>query len=144
VFQVEFLRRSLALKEALPFHVAHKRVSHIDANRKHVEPTEANALKFEQFIFDLLPRAKNPIVVEFAEQESFAPLKNAPGAAKDTPEYVRQLVLAQHGRWLQAAGAHLSKGVEIEICPLFALDAQGVAERIKPGRRFEQSTYLES
>lgn len=144
VFQVEFLRRSLSLKDALPFHIAQKKVPYINASRTRVDPTEANALKFERFIFDLLPRAKCPIVVEYAEQESFAPLKNAPGAEKDTPKYVRQMMLAQHGRWLEAAGAHMSEGVEVEICPLFALDAQGVAERIEPGQRFEQSVYLKS
>ena len=46
-----------------------------------VEPKEPNALKFERFIFDLLPHAKNALVVEFAEADVFAPLKNAPGAA---------------------------------------------------------------
>jgi UDP-N-acetylglucosamine/UDP-N-acetylgalactosamine diphosphorylase len=142
VFQVEFLRRSLALTDALPFHVAHKKVPHVDARGKRVTPVEANALKFEQFIFDLLPQAQRPLVVEYAEQDSFAPLKNAPGAEKDTAEYVRHMMLAQYGRWLEAAGAIVGAGVDVEISPLFALDAQGVAERIEPGRRFEQSVYL--
>ena len=142
VFQVEFLSRSLSLQDALPFHVAHKKVPYVNAHGKQVTPTEANALKFERFIFDLLPQARNPLVVEYAEQESFAPLKNAPGADKDTPEYVRHMMLAQYGRWLHAAGAIVGEGVDVEISPLFALDAQGVAERIESGRRFEQSEYL--
>ena len=142
VFQVEFLRRSLALTDALPFHVAHKKVPHVDARGKRVTPVEANALKFEQFIFDLLPRAQRPLVVEYAEQDSFAPLKNAPGAEKDTAEYVRHMMLAQYGRWLEAAGSIVGAGVDVEISPLFALDAQGVVERMKPGRRFKQSVYL--
>jgi UDP-N-acetylglucosamine/UDP-N-acetylgalactosamine diphosphorylase len=142
VFQVEFLRRSLSRTDSLPFHIAHKKVSHVDACGGWVTPEEANALKFERFIFDLLPQAERPIVVEYAEQESFAPLKNAPGAEKDTPEYVRRMLLAQHGRWLKAAGAIVGENVDVEISPLFALDAQGVAERIEPGRQFEQSVYL--
>ncbi len=142
VFQVEFLRRAQALADALPFHVAHKKVPYVDAGGKHVTPAEANALKFERFIFDLLPQAQCPLVVEYAEQDSFAPLKNAPGAEKDTAEYVQRMLLAQHGRWLKAAGARVDEGVDVEISPLFALDAQGVAERIQPGERFERSVYL--
>ena len=57
---------------------------------RRVEPTQPNALKFERFIFDLLPHAANAIVVEYPEREVFAPLKNAPGAERDTPEYVRR------------------------------------------------------
>ena len=69
-----------------------------------VQPKEPNALKFERFIFDLLPHAKNPLVVEFEEREVFAPLKNAPGAERDTPEYVQRHMMEQHRRWLEAAG----------------------------------------
>ena len=58
-----------------------------------VAPSEPNALKFERFIFDLLPQAENPIVVEYAEAEVFAPLKNAPGAPKDTEEYVQRFLV---------------------------------------------------
>jgi len=142
VFQVEFLKRSLALADALPFHTARKKVPYVDARGEHVAPAEANALKFERFIFDLLAHARHPLVVEYAEQDSFAPLKNAPGAEKDTPEYVQRMMLSQHGRWLDAAGATVDAGVDVEISPLFALDAQGVAERIEPGRRFEKPVYL--
>jgi UDP-N-acetylglucosamine/UDP-N-acetylgalactosamine diphosphorylase len=69
-------------------------------------------------------------------------LKNAPGEPKDTPEYVQRFMLDQHRRWLEAAGATLSQGVQVEISPLWALDAQGVAELVEPGRRFEKSEYL--
>ena len=57
----------------------------VDEAGKHVEPQEPNALKFERFIFDLVPHAKNPLVVEFAEAEVFAPLKNAPARSEIRP-----------------------------------------------------------
>lgn len=136
VFEVAFLRRSLELKESLPFHVARKKVPRIDPQGQQVEPELPNALKFEKFIFDLLPHAKNPLVVEFPEHEVFAPLKNAAGAPKDTPEYVRQMMLQQHRRWLTAAGAAVDDDAVVEISPLFAPDARGVAARIEPGARF--------
>lgn len=142
VFDRAFLERSLELKDRLPFHVARKKADHIDERGQRVKPTEPNALKFERFIFDLLPHARRPIVVEYAEQESFAPLKNAPGEPKDTPAYVQRFLLDQHRRWLEAAGAKLADGVQIEISPLWALDAQGVAELVEPGREFKKSEYL--
>ena len=129
VFSVAFLERALALKDALPFHIAHKKVPYIDDAGRLVEPKQPNALKFERFIFDLLPHAKNPLVVEFAEADVFAPLKNAPGAERDTPEYVQQFMIAQHRKWLEAAGTRVADGVAVEISPLWALDAEGVAAR---------------
>ena len=142
VFERAFLERSLRLKNSLPFHVARKKAEHIDGHGNPVTPSTPNALKFERFIFDLLPHAERPIVVEYAEEDSFAPLKNAPGEPKDTPEHVQRFMLDQHRRWLEAAGAKLSDGVQIEISPLFAFDAQDVAGLVAPGRRFEKSEYL--
>lgn len=144
VFDVAFLERSLKLKDTLPFHVARKKAEYIGDDGKLAKPSEPNALKFERFIFDLLPHAERPIVVEYAEEEAFAPLKNASGAPKDTPEYVHKFLLDQHRRWLEAAGAHVAPGVHVEISPLYALDADEVAQRVKAGTRFERSEYLGS
>ena len=142
MFDRAFLERSLGLKDSLPFHVAHKKAEFIDERGQLVKPETPNSLKFERFIFDLLPHAQRPIVVEYAEAESFAPLKNAPGEPKDTPEYVQRFMLEQHRRWLEAAGAKLAEGVQIEISPLFAMDARQTAEIVMPGRVFEKSEYL--
>ncbi|MCC6492265.1 MAG: UTP--glucose-1-phosphate uridylyltransferase [Pirellulales bacterium] len=142
VFEASFLERALRLKDSLPFHVARKKAEYIDDNGRLVEPAEPNALKFERFIFDLLPHAQRPIVIEYAEQEAFAPLKNAPGEAKDTPQYVQRFMLAQHRRWLEDAGAEVSPGIDVEISPLLAFDAEGVAQRVPAGQRFEKTQYL--
>jgi UDP-N-acetylglucosamine/UDP-N-acetylgalactosamine diphosphorylase len=144
VFDVAFLERSLKLKDSLPFHIARKKAEYVDAAGRLVEPQEPNALKFERFIFDLLPHANRPIVIEYAEDDSFAPLKNAPGAPKDTPEYVERFMLNQHRRWLAAAGATVEDGVDIEISPLVAVDADDLAARLA-GRqsRFTKSEYLQ-
>ena len=142
VFAVEFLERSLRLKDALPFHVARKKVPHLDDAGRRVDPTQPNALKFERFIFDLLPHARNALVVEFPERDVFAALKNAPGAERDTPEYVRQFMIDQHRRWLRGAGVKLSDGVPVEISPLWALDAEGVAARTDLPWAIDAPTYL--
>ena len=142
VFGVAFLERMLGYKDALPFHIAHKKVPHLNAAGELVEPTEPNALKFERFIFDLLPQAKRPIVVEYTEEECFAPLKNAPGAAKDTAEYVQRFMVNQHREWLEAAGAKVAEGVVVEIDPEWAVDADQVAERVEAGLSVDAPTYL--
>lgn len=142
VFERSLFDQALSSKEGLPFHVAHKKVPFIDESGAKHSPEEPNALKFEKFIFDLLPMAENPLVVEYAEGDCFAPLKNAPGAPKDTPEYVQKMLLAQHRSWLEAAGAKVAEGVQVEISPLYAQNAEEVAERIQPGQEFNESQYL--
>jgi UDP-N-acetylglucosamine/UDP-N-acetylgalactosamine diphosphorylase len=142
VFSVAFLERALALRDALPFHIARKKVPYIDERGKVVEPGKANALKFERFIFDLLPHARNPLVVEFAEADVFAPLKNAPGADRDTPEYVQRFMVAQHRRWLESAGTKIADHAHVEISPLWALDEEGVARRADRPAEIYESTYL--
>lgn len=142
IFHVDFLQRSLAMKDSLPFHIARKKVAHVDSDGQRANPSQPNALKFERFIFDLLPQAKRPIVVEYAEEDSFAPLKNAPGAAKDTAEYVQRMMADQSRRWLEAAGATVADGVAVEISPLWALDAEGVAQRVQAGAVFDKPVFL--
>ena len=141
VFDVDFLIRSAGTSDSLPFHRASKKVPYINAEGEQVRPTEPNALKFERFIFDLLPQARNPIVVEYAEQEVFAPLKNAEGAPKDTASYVQRFLLDQHRRWLEAAGAQLPENDPVEISPLWGLDAEAVAKRAN-GLKIDGPTYL--
>jgi UDP-N-acetylglucosamine/UDP-N-acetylgalactosamine diphosphorylase len=142
VFAVAFLEQALAIGDALPFHIAHKKVPHVDNTGRLVEPKAANALKFERFIFDLLPKAKNALVVEYAEPDVFAPLKNAPGAQRDTAEYVKRYRMDQHRRWLRAAGTRVGDDVPVEIGPLWALDAEGVAVRADRPTVIDRPTYL--
>ncbi len=138
---VEFLRRMAGRAEGLPFHVARKKVACLDPSGRRIEPAEPNAVKFERFIFDLLPWAENAIVVEVDPLRAFAPLKNAPGAKQDTPEFVKSRLSALHAEWLRKAGAEVAEGIPVEISPLFALDAEETAGKIQPGTRVERPTY---
>ncbi|MCA9211150.1 MAG: hypothetical protein KDA55_22480, partial [Planctomycetales bacterium] len=88
-----------------------------------VEPNEPNSIKFERFIFDLLPAANHAIVVEVDPAEAFAPVKNANDAETDTPRIAQAMMVALHRRWLREAGAEAPNDVPVEISPLWALDA---------------------
>jgi len=98
-----------------------------------VEPREPNAVKFERFIFDLLPEARTAIVVEVDPARAFAPVKNASGDAADTPESAQAQMIALHAGWLRTAGCEVAEGVAVEISPLFAQNAQELSASIRPG-----------
>jgi UDP-N-acetylglucosamine/UDP-N-acetylgalactosamine diphosphorylase len=142
VFDVAFLERMAASHTSLPFHIAHKKVPTIDEQGQPIEPDKPNAKKFERFIFDLLPSAERSIVVEVDEQRTFAPLKNAAGAERDSPETVKLQMIALHAEWLRAAGAVVDEGVAVEISPLVALDAEDLQGKIAQGTQYSDSTYL--
>jgi UDP-N-acetylglucosamine/UDP-N-acetylgalactosamine diphosphorylase len=132
-FDLAFLERMAASADALPFHIARKKVPHLDDSGRLIEPAAPNALKFERFIFDLLPAAERAIVVEVDAAERFAPVKNASGAPRDTPESVQAQLVALHRRWLEAAGATVAHDAVVEISPLYALDEAEVRKRLAPG-----------
>jgi UDP-N-acetylglucosamine/UDP-N-acetylgalactosamine diphosphorylase len=142
VIDVELLRRTAASAASLPFHVARKKAAYVDAGGRRVEPARPNALKFERFIFDLMPQARNAIVVEVDRATAFAPLKNASGAKEDTPESVRTQMCAMHRDWLRQAGAAVDDSILVEVSPLFALDADDLAARLPPCTQVTTPTYF--
>ncbi len=142
VVAVDFLARAAQSKESLPFHRAIKSVPFVSPDGSLTKPAEPNAIKFERFVFDLLPIAERSIVVEAEAAEVFAPVKNAEGAATDTATTCRQALCDKHRRWLESAGAMISSGVKVEINPLWALDAEQVRTKIQDQTRITVDTYL--
>jgi UDP-N-acetylglucosamine/UDP-N-acetylgalactosamine diphosphorylase len=140
VFAVEFLRRMQSAAGALPFHVARKKVPFVDAAGQRIEPTAPNAIKFERFIFDLLPAAERYLIWEVDPADAFAPLKNAAGEKTDTLATTQAALIAQHARWLEAAGATVAPSVPVEISPLFALGPDDLRGKIQPGLHVTQPT----
>jgi UDP-N-acetylglucosamine/UDP-N-acetylgalactosamine diphosphorylase len=118
----------------LPFHRALKPVPYVDDGGCAIEPVVANAVKFEQFIFDALPLASRAVVVETDRDTEFEPLKNASGPA--SPETVRARLSALYAGWLEAAGVSMPRGADgapvqsIEISPLVALDVADLVGRV--------------
>ncbi len=132
LFNRSFLEQLNNQHGSLPFHVAHKEVPCINATGEPVKPTAPNANKFERFIFDALFHTKTALVVEANRQREFNPVKNEKG--NDSPETSRVALTAIHTEWLTEAGIDVPKDASVEISPLFALDATGIAEQIQSGK----------
>lgn len=140
---VSFLDRMAKQADSLPWHQAHKKVPYLDEQGKMVDPDEPNAIKFERFIFDLLPSARNGVVIEVDPLVQFAPVKNAPGAASDTAETAQAALSAMYRDWLRQAGAKVADNVAVEISPLLALDSEELATKIPADLRITEATRLE-
>lgn len=135
IFAIDFLEKVARGEHRLQYHIARKKVPYYDAEQdKVVVPECENALKFELFIFDALPMAKRWLAVETTREEEFAPLKNLTG--HDSPATVRELMLAQARRWLGLLDG------EVEISPLFALDAAEARAKLPSSFHITQPTYL--
>lgn len=86
---------------ALPWHRARKKVPFLAADGTIVTPSTENAVKLEQFLFDLLPLAPRVAIVEVDRRREFAPVKNAAG--DDSPDTARAAVSAELARWYREA-----------------------------------------
>ena len=142
VWNVGFLREQASSRQGLPFHFAKKKVPFVNDKGELIEPNEPNGVKFERFVFDLLPAARNSIVVEVDRESFFAPLKNPAGTPTDSPEYVQAAMRRLHHGWLESAGAEIAEGVTIEISPSFAIRKEQVAGKVEPGTKFTKSQVL--
>lgn len=140
VFNRDFLERIVQGPTALPFHVAHKKVPFCDEQGACIAPETENAYKFERFIFDAIPMAERALVLETDRSREFNPVKNATG--DDSPATAQSALIRLHRGWVHAAGAIVAEPNPIEISPLFALDADEVQQKVKPGTRFTEPTCL--
>jgi UDP-N-acetylglucosamine/UDP-N-acetylgalactosamine diphosphorylase len=128
LFDLDFLTRVTSGANRLPFHVARKKVPCLDAMGKLCTPTTENALKFEMFIFDALPKAERWAALATTRAGEFVPLKNATGP--DSPDAVRLALSDLATAWLRHAGVLVPADAgPLEISPLFALDETAVAHR---------------
>ncbi len=116
----------------LPWHRAEKKVPFVDDSGTLVKPDKPNAVKLEQFVFDAIPLAENPIVYTTDRSEEFSPVKNAEGV--DSPATCRRDQIRRAARWLKAAGVAVpEKAGEIdavlEISPLYAATQEQLEAR---------------
>ncbi len=143
---VEFFERVLDMGVRLPYHPAVKRIKCIDDQGRPIDPERPNGVRFETFIFDAIPYARNTLVLMVDRGEEFAPIKQKEGP--DSPATARQAQINLFGRWLERAGVAVprdAKGdvtIPIEISPLYALDADELRARLAAENRLAPGTRL--
>lgn len=142
VFDLAFLESSSQDASSLPFHKAHKKVAFVNEQGEVVSPDAPNATKFEKFIFDLLPSAKNAIVCEVDPAEGFCAVKNAPPAPSETPDHVKAAISDLHRGWLESCGVEVAADVKVEINPLFAVDAEQLRSKLADTKEVKTDTYF--
>lgn len=132
LFDTAFIRRMATGETALPFHRADKKIPCLDPHGHLVKPDRPNGVKFELFVFDALPFAKNPVIIETDRRNDFSPVKNADGL--DSPQSCADDQQRQFARWLLLQGAALpvdASGLPpfpLEVSPLFGYDEDSFAD----------------
>jgi hypothetical protein len=79
--------------------------------------------------------------MEVDAQRAFAPVKNASGEARDTPETVQAQMIGLHTQWLTAASVRIEPGTPVEISPLFSIDQDDLLARQREGL-FESELHV--
>lgn len=117
----------------LPFHRAHKKIQTLDDVGNAYHPEEPNGYKFEMFVFDAIPFAENPFIIETRREDDFSPVKNPTGI--DSAESSRDDQMREYARWLKAAGEDVPTddtglpSITLEIAQKFAADEASFVEK---------------
>lgn len=97
-FNMDFVHKMS--NEHLPLHLAFKAISYLNQEGKQVTPDQPNAWKFEKFIFDCLPFAKQVGITLYPRELCFAPLKNL----NSVEEVKRDLFRRDQIQWENVTG----------------------------------------
>ncbi|KAG6623213.1 UDP-N-acetylhexosamine pyrophosphorylase [Phytophthora cinnamomi] len=130
-FRLDFLQRCCNQSDA-EYHVAKKKIPYVnDEGTATITPTSNTGIKLETFIFDVFPLSRSMKVLGVAREDEFAPVKNAPGSASDSPDTARQLISEQCKRWLLQAGATFADSDPDAICevlPSLSYNGEGLED----------------
>ena len=130
ILKRDFVERMAKGGGALPFHRADKKIATIDAQGNPVKPEKPNGVKFELFVFDALPSASNPVIIETKRSDDFSPVKNAEGV--DSPKTCRDDQVKLFLHWLSRQGVAVPGDpaqISLEVSPLFGYDLDSFSER---------------
>jgi UDP-N-acetylglucosamine/UDP-N-acetylgalactosamine diphosphorylase len=147
IIAVDFALERIGKSVALPLHVAHKAIPHIDESGSKVTPDRPNGYKIETFIFDALKYVSNSVILEVARGEEFSPLKNRSG--DDSPETVLRDQLRFFASWFEDAGLKVPRDSDgepahkLEVSPLFALSREEFRKKIDRDLVIEGDAYIE-
>jgi UDP-N-acetylglucosamine pyrophosphorylase len=148
-FSTDFLDKVAGLADNLEFHIAKKKIPHTDIQTGDImAPKTPNGMKLECFVFDVFAYAKNMSVLQVNREDEFSPLKNAPGSGVDCPETSRRDIMAQHIRFIEAAGGKISSdecktNAVLEISPLVSYAGEGLADFVR-GKTIKTPAVIET
>lgn len=127
VIKTSFLER--VLEKDPPYHIAHKKVDHVDEAGRLVKPKEPNAWKFEALYFDLFQFADDMSILNIRREEEFSPVKNFEGV--DSKDTAREMFLELCTGWVKALG--IDAPMPLEISPLLSIYGDGLdRETLEP------------
>lgn len=138
-FSTEFLERVPTFAAQLEYHIAKKKIKYVDVETgETITPKSNSGMKLECFVFDVFPFAQNFSVLQVDRKDEFSPLKNAPGSGVDCPETSRRDIVAQHVRFIEAAGGKVVgehegdyEKLEFELSPWVSYAGEGLSEIVK-------------
>ncbi|MDO4550271.1 MAG: UTP--glucose-1-phosphate uridylyltransferase [Planctomycetia bacterium] len=96
---------------------------------------KVDGIKPERFIFDILPYAQSPLVLEMEREEIFTTLK-------DDPVPVTTHLCQLYKKWLRAANIIFPPDALVEIAPSFATSMNELKTRLSPGTVFTEKEIL--
>ena len=146
VMTTDFLEECIARNDDLVYHVAKKKIPHVNDRGELVKPSENNGIKLEKFVFDVFAFAKDIVVYEIAREQEFSPLKEPAGKASCTVKHCQQDLHRLHCQWLVAAGAQvpstrgpdlradgdpLPEGAICEVHPLASYQGEGLFDFVR-------------
>jgi UDP-N-acetylglucosamine/UDP-N-acetylgalactosamine diphosphorylase len=114
--------------------VARKKVKALIVQNGKTEVVEREGIKFEMFIFDVIPRAERSLFYETLREMEFSPLKNKSGV--DSIETCIRGQIERDARLLESCGVRVPRDENgqslhrIEISPLFASDLRTLRKRL--------------
>lgn len=138
-YTIDFLKNEVFPQLGNIYHIARKKIPFYDEESKTtIKPEANNGLKLETFIFDIFPLSKTMAVLDVLRNEEFAPVKNAPGSASDSPDTARKFLSDLAKKWVTDAGGILVGDSEAicEISPLTSYGGEGLTELVQ-GKEIE-------
>ena len=138
-FSMNFIGKIANMDDPLPYHKAFKKVAYFDSKTMK-KPDLPNGWKFEKFIFDVLPFAKNVEVIEYSRKNCFSPLKNLVG--DHSLEMVqRQMELLDYETICHITGRRDPILKPFEIAQEFYYPTNELLEKWK-GKEIPQTHYI--
>lgn len=139
-FDMNFVKRVAMLYDEIPFHKAWKAVKYLNADGLTEMSAQPIAWKYEKFIFDVLPYAKQVNAIIFPRELCFGSLKNEKGP-NSLPE-VHQALQTYDRRVFEEISGTIPPNRPFELSPQFYYPTPEMLKFWK-GKNLPETSYVE-